>query len=306
MKMQSLSPAQYEGIIAPDLFERVNRKLNPAGRKKRRVTNDRYPLSGLLVCGHCTQNMVASTTYQKNKNGEKLHQYERYVCSTFTYYGRGPLNVTDCGFHSLRAEPVLAWLVSKLQKLYLAPRPDALVKKLATKLKHDAQPENVKRLRKQAAELEEQAKRLAMAIRATGGEELVEEYRTVKAERETVQSELRELVDPAAIEAQAKKMVDEFRESVRDLTHPDPAKVREALRQFVDKIECRWGRNPGKHTFYPLQEGRVFLRKTANFALYREIFQESGTRSTRSTATRASSSSTSRISSTIASGHSSR
>ena len=94
----------HEGVIAPDLFERVNRKLHPAGPKKRRIANDRYPLSGLLVCGHCTQNMVASTAYQKNGKGEILHEYERYVCSTFTYYGRGSLNTTDCGFHSLRAQ----------------------------------------------------------------------------------------------------------------------------------------------------------------------------------------------------------
>ncbi len=97
----------HEGIISPDLFNRVNRNVQP-GKKRRRTVNDRYPLSGLLVCAHCDKSMVANEGKVKDKKGKVVRTHQTYVCSSYIYYRRtGILNTTNCGFQSVR--PTAFW-----------------------------------------------------------------------------------------------------------------------------------------------------------------------------------------------------
>ena len=261
--------AAHEGIIPVNLFQRVYRKARPTETKKRHTANDYYPLSGLLFCAHCGRRMIANTAVVKNAKLEKLYTYQTYVCASYKNFGTlDEVNNPTCGHHSLRAERVLTWLLYKLQEFYEGPGRQALLETIRARL---SEPEresagDVARLQKRADELDRQVNRLVTAISTTDAPELAQQLATVKTEREAIQRELATAKNPRGRKApqpEAEQIAQRLRK-YRDLTQRDPALLREVLRRFVAKIECRWGRVTGRHNLYPLQEVRVELRDPAH------------------------------------------
>ena len=54
------------------------------------------------------------------------------------------------------------------------------------------------------------------------------------------------LTDPMDVDTEAERAADMMLDLGKRLTDPDPAVLREVLRQFVSRIDCRWKQEPSK------------------------------------------------------------
>ena len=234
----------HGGIIAVDLFERVQAKLprlKPGKRPFRPKRNADFPLAGLMVCGHCGEPMYATVHRSGDRKGRKVYTYRWFVCSSYMKEVYG----STCGRHPIAADLVTGWLVAKLQEIYLGPGRDALVAEIRKQLK--AAPKTSKRdvgrLEKRLGELDREVSRLVKAVRMSDIAELVEELSLVQAERERVKAELaaaHKLSGPVDLDTEAGRIADHLGTIGERLTDADPAVVREVLKQFVKRIVCRW------------------------------------------------------------------
>jgi predicted aldo/keto reductase-like oxidoreductase len=247
----------HEGIISPDLFNRVQAKL-PKSKPYQSKRKKDFPLSGLLFCEHCGKPMYGQSA--RIKSGDKQYRYHKYVCSSYV----NDLNPT-CDRHTIDADRVLGWLVGKLQEVYLGPGRNALVEEIRSQLQ--AQPkandDDLERLKKRAADLEKEVNRLVKAIRTIDADELVEELALVQAERERVKAQRAEaakLSTPLDVDTEAERIADILQDIGQRLTDGDPAVVREVLGQFVSKITCRWEPTGKACPRSRLVGGRVELR----------------------------------------------
>ncbi len=171
-----------------------------------------------------------------------------------------------------------------MQEEYLGPGRDALVQNIKRELTTQAKAihGDVARLQKRAGELDREVARLVKAIRTVDAAELTEELQIVRAERDQVRAELDQadkLADPLDLDREAERLADTAMDLGERLTDSDPAVVREVLRQFVAKIECRWKVNPGrKRAHYELVSGDVELWEQPAFSVYGVVGCESRSR----------------------------
>jgi hypothetical protein len=254
-----------KGLLPADLFARVQRKLQRAERR-RPTAKATYPLGGLIVCEHCGQPMEGSTRRYAAKGNQDAYVCHEYICRTYSRFGRDGTHNTTCGRHTIDARRILAWLVFKLQEVYLGPGRDILVSEIKKGLQREKKAPSVDtgRLEKRAADLEREIGRLVKAIRTIDAAELVEELALVQAERERVKAEITQasrLTTVSDIDAEAEAIADSLVGLGERLTATDPAVLRETLHQFVDRIDCRWKATPGrKRSAYKLIRGDVVLR----------------------------------------------
>ena len=257
----------HEGIIEPKLFARVQTKLAERERKpSHRTRHFDYPLTGLIVCGHCGKPMCGNSLRTNNRAGEQVYRYQQYVCATYAGYGRDCRHNTTCGRNAIDANRVLGWLVSKLQEVYLGPGRDVLVDEIKRQLSAEAKTTtDVARLEKRATDLDRQVSRLVKAIRSTDAEELVGELTLARTERDRVKAELAQASrfdDPVDLDTEAEQIADSLLAVGERLNDSDPAVLREVLRQFVSRVTCRWEPyQAGKCIRSRLVGGTVELRK---------------------------------------------
>jgi DNA invertase Pin-like site-specific DNA recombinase len=257
--------AAHEPVIPRELFDRVYRKAKPAGGSQRRTENNRYPLSGLLLCSHCGRRLVAATANVRKTKGGGFYTYQWYVCGSYFYFGRDGFNNRTCGRHCVNSGRALDWLLYKLKEIYLGPAREALLHKIAGKLKERSQagPDDVERLQRRIQELDREIGRLVAGIRTTDAPELAQELAAVKKERESVTGEWQRAKKPTtrtAPQGEPEKIAHQLRANPARLIDADPALLREVIRRFVTKIECRWGSEPGKRRIvHRLLEARIAL-----------------------------------------------
>ena len=70
-----------QAIVDRKLFDRVQRRAAKRSRKDKRSSRN-YPLSGLIVCGNCGQPMHGRTAGRKDRHGNAVYAYEKYLCAS--------------------------------------------------------------------------------------------------------------------------------------------------------------------------------------------------------------------------------
>jgi hypothetical protein len=103
----------FEPIISEDLWERVNRKIEP--KSKRAPRNEELYLSGLLYCGKCGQRMFGFMIQRRSKRDNSILGHTPYYqCATRNKFG--PDNPTGCRFNSTRNDMIEPLILDFLAK----------------------------------------------------------------------------------------------------------------------------------------------------------------------------------------------
>ena len=254
----------HEAIIDLDRFNRVQAKLQRPAPAQPATRRKDYPLSGLLYCEHCGAKMIGKRWHVRDRHGRVAYPYVKYVCGSYAKFGVD--EVHTCGHHAIDAQKLLAWLVYNLQVELLGPGRDELVKEIKAQLQ--AQPKatgsDVERLQSRAAELDKQVGRLVKAIRTVDAAEVVEELQIVRAERDRVKAGLAQAgktTHTEDLDAEAERIAGRLWTAGKKLQSTDPAELREMLHRLVDRIDCRWKRNPrDQRARYELIRGDVQLQ----------------------------------------------
>ncbi len=106
-----LFPGQHKAIVARELWDKVQAKLDSASvevRRRVKATRPRmvYPLTRLLRCGRCGKMMTGSY----GMKGDKLYRY--YTCTTRKKYGQA-----GCACPSLNADQIEGFVKEQLMSL---------------------------------------------------------------------------------------------------------------------------------------------------------------------------------------------
>ena len=259
-----IRPDTHQGLIDPDVFGRVQRKLSSPGRR-RYARRAEYPLAGLMYCQQCGQPMHGKAARVSDRKGNPTYHYHRYVCGS---YGRDAhRNAAGCGHYAVAADCVCRWLVGALQAEFMGPGRAELVESIRRQLAAEAkgQATDTRRLEKRLDALDTQVSRLVKAIRSTDAPELVDELNAARAERAALQDALqraRRHLDPQDLDREAEGTADDLGALAGRLSEADPATLRELFRLMVSRITCRWDRRTTKagRQRYPLVDGIVELR----------------------------------------------
>lgn len=131
------------------LSRKVKKDKNKAPKRAER--NRLYILTGKTVCGCCGKNYVGYSSGRKDANGNKYYYYK---CNGKSDKAK---HATSCKNKDIRAERLEAWVLDMIAKHILSDKAiytilDSVEKKL--KEKNKASGGNVKKLEKEAAELD--------------------------------------------------------------------------------------------------------------------------------------------------------
>jgi site-specific DNA recombinase len=260
----------HEAIIDKPLFERVQAKLydrrpDKSGQSYRsqvRRTEDAYLLSGLVYCAHCGCKMHGNTLIAKG------HRYPKYSCSTYVRSGKN--NPHGCGCHGVPQDQLVDVLVRKLQECVLSSNNlERLRKALRQQIdqRRAGSPKDTADLRKQLADLDREVDRAAENFLRAPAEvlDLVSNKLTaLKRQREHVQNALRAaqaVTKPMDAAGDVDAAVARFWRLGEELGKAEPARRREVIRLFVERIELRFDQvKQGKKVLCPLRSGEIHLR----------------------------------------------
>jgi DNA invertase Pin-like site-specific DNA recombinase len=259
----------HDGIIDRDLWDRVQAKLKTRRQERYFPRGAGYPLTGLVVCGHCGKKMHGATGRYNLRGGRKA--YRRYVCSSYTV--NGP---SACGFHAILEEKLLPFLVRKLQEDYLAPdKLAAMEAEIERQLGAgvDSGARNVKGLQAKLAQLDTDIRQGAKNLLRAGdnADVLGEALTELRQERERVAREIEEQersdVNPEKIKQTVADAVDALRQLHDLLGSADLGQLREVFRQMLVGIELFFEAIPKKkRTYHRLVRGVARLRPQANLS----------------------------------------
>jgi DNA invertase Pin-like site-specific DNA recombinase len=244
----------HEPLVDRDQFERVQARL---ADNQKQVTphpgGGSFALNRLLVCTHCGSFLCGTTQYDQRK----------YICGG--YLAHGP---SYCKRHSVAEEPILRFLLKKLQQTFLAPTYLAkLRKEIRARAQEEQSPANKERLERQAATLADQIRQGNERLLFLPPDRLpgvIELLRTWEREREHTLDQLRHL--------QTHSPVDELERTIADaeallwqlqeaLSADDLPRLRQLLREMIDHIDLEWTHRPhGRRTRATLKGGTVWLR----------------------------------------------
>jgi site-specific DNA recombinase len=93
---------KYEPLVDPALYDRVQDRLAALAQHRGLRKRVGYPLSGILVCGHCGKPMYGMRE-------KKTSTYVVYRCQKDKNLGRGA-----CGFRRVREDVILPFILKKL------------------------------------------------------------------------------------------------------------------------------------------------------------------------------------------------
>jgi DNA invertase Pin-like site-specific DNA recombinase len=251
-------PDTHEPLVVRELFERVQ-ELLAANRSRTSSSRMRavLPLSRLLVCGNCGARMSGATI---NSGGVKHRAYRCF----------GETNGCTSGSRQVRESMVLPKVIQALQEAFLLPenreRLSAEVIRQAAEQESNAH-EEVRHLEQVVARLDKQINKAKENILLLDSDEVQEanaRLRGWKKERDDAQAELerhRDLSPTTSFE----NIVKHVERLVEVMAAADPALMRAALREIIDRVELQFDRIPKKKvTRYPLTGGVVHLRECAN------------------------------------------
>jgi DNA invertase Pin-like site-specific DNA recombinase len=256
----------HEPLIARDLWERVQARLEANGESRRAVVpsgnRNVYPLGGLLVCGHCGWCMIGSPA-----PGGKF-----YKCGKYHDMGKHACHANHVGEARL-----VRGIVAKLAEVLLNPEVLELFRKAFREQAEDrarATAPRLKQARKQIDSLEAQIAQ-GVARMASIPADLLTEYAAVvrgwKEERDRLRREVERLEKGTPV-AEVNKLLGAFEAAVNNLedilASCDPVRVRSLLVQFVDKVELHFDhRQTPKQTRSRFREGLLYLKPQQGFDL---------------------------------------
>ena len=264
-------------LVDRELFNRVQAKIAKRKRSSgcsyqthtKRKDRAEYLLTGLLFCAHCGRKMHG-TVCTRHKGG-KTYRYQKYICSSNTRGDR------SCGHHAIRQEVIVRAILEKIRADLLRGDLERLKKHLRKRLQKQRQNKpdkrRLNRLQKRLGELDKQIDQGAERV-LTAPEGLLDiltsKLQQFKEERAHVDAELRaarQSAAPVDVESEVDRVASKAWSLLAELEAAEPAKLREILRQAVDRVELSFtARQQGKRNRYEATGGRVLFRELSGFA----------------------------------------
>lgn len=221
----------HPAILDRETFRRLGELFQ--GRKKigRHLSDDRYLLSGLVVCGHCQNKMNGKMykNFSKKLNRENVHY--KYLCD-------GYLKKATCYHHYVDRDSIETLIINEIKKLSESA-PGTLKLVVNNTRKESIDKSTIK------AKLDKLDKKMQKQIDAYNDDLISAHDLKLASERvEKERSELLSLLNASEKDSEEKQQAElakKAKSAMPDLLSGDRLKAKQAIREFIDKIEVLEG-----------------------------------------------------------------
>lgn len=249
-------------LVDQETFDKVQAVLK-AARRGRRHEAGRFPLSGLLVCGHCGRRLCGVTLRRPRKGGGQ-HAYTRYYCSGYDdkqcHFNAVPapeflaaVARTLAGTVFLRVNLLAAAAEIRRQDAEALARPDDRLKHL--QVEHDDLARKITRQERRVVEEEDDAlipQQRALLAELRGGQAAVEAELARLRTSQPARPDLDALVEEALAAGAA----------LEEAVATDPVTARRLIELAVPKIELFFQHQPqGRRTRSVFERGDLTVRE---------------------------------------------
>jgi site-specific DNA recombinase len=261
----------HPALIDRDTFERVQARLaaNYGGAPldpPRFRGRGLFLFTGLLYCGQCGWPMHGCTIRDLDGDGQEVRR-RRYICGRYNAHGK-----QGCRCNTVMERVVLGVLVHKVQEWFLTPENLARLKEEVRRQEEaeaGADPQRADRLRRQldtlTVQIDRGTERFLTAppgLTAMLGQKL-EQWRQ---EREAIAAELETLGRPTRgpqdLDRAAERIAQGLWTLKKRIGLAEPAELRELIRSFVAKVECRFRHVPyGRREKSVLEGGTIYVKE---------------------------------------------
>lgn len=236
----------HEPIVSRELFEHVQahrRSRATEGLKQRKPPNARYPLTGIMVCGHCGGPMI-----HHGRNPERGYQY--YTCATKLRKG-----LAVCNQQNVRADVLHETILLKLEEQFEAIRHDSEFWdyfRLSDNPVHRLE----RRLANLDSEIQQAANKIAQfvlaaedfseSVRRVVTQQMEQQVRQLEAERTRLQKDLMRTGSDHDDLVQLQRDIKDVLEHGLLVQLDDTLALRKLFHQWIDKVTISEDPSPGR------------------------------------------------------------
>lgn len=221
----------HEPLIDPDTFQRVQDILN--ARKytmKQHYANDRYLLTGLVVCGHCGHKMTGR---------EVQRPMNRHVKVAYLYQCQGYSKKGVCFFHYIYRDDLEKEIIEEIKKA-AQEHPSKLklvVTKEEPKFSEKALLES--KLRKIDARMQKQIEMYEDDM--ISREDFMKARERIERERNEIRKQL-EALERVEQQSEQEAMQAKLKDSLPDILSDDRLKIKSGLARVIEEVRVMNGK----------------------------------------------------------------
>lgn len=209
-------PGGQEPLVSPELFEKVQRRLNMKGKKK--SIADPYLLTGKLFCGHCSAPMVGESG--KSATG-KVHKY--YKCAE--------RKAGSCSKKPVRKNTIEDLVISETQSLLTGERLEELVSMVMEELKTIETQSRIPAMMEELKEINAKLENAVNAVLAGNNSAVLAKMMASLEEDKRI---LEDAIEDQRIKERIQKLdAGQIEYYIRNLATIDPARL---IDTFVERI----------------------------------------------------------------------
>lgn len=212
-------PDHHPAILTRETFDALQVILEGSKKLGRRVAEDRYLLSGLVICTHCGAKMNGRTT------NKKTYTYYRYACD-------GYIKKANCFFHWVSRDEIEKLVINRIKKV--AKKAPKELQVYESRVKNNADKQILlTKLNKIDYKMQKQIE--AYEDELISAEDLKKARIRIEKQREELQREIDKIEESetkheVSVHTNAKKLIN-------DVLSVDRLKAKNAIRQLIHKIE---------------------------------------------------------------------
>ncbi|WP_289068877.1 recombinase family protein [Faecalibaculum rodentium] len=209
-------PGGQEPLVSPELFEKVQRRLNMKGKKK--SIADPYLLTGKLFCGHCSAPMVGESG--KSATG-KVHKY--YKCAE--------RKAGSCSKKPVRKNTIEDLVISETQSLLTGERLEELVSMVMEEIKTIETQSRIPAMMEELKEINAKLENAVNAVLAGNNSAVLAKMMASLEEDKRI---LEDAIEDQRIKERIQKLdAGQIEYYIRNLATIDPARL---IDTFVERI----------------------------------------------------------------------
>ncbi|MNW47759.1 putative DNA-invertase from lambdoid prophage Rac [compost metagenome] len=225
----------HPAILDVDTFDKLQNLFKSRKSVGKHMSDDRYLLSGLVVCGHCKSKMNGKMykNFSKKLNKENIHY--KYICD-------GYIKKSKCFHHYIHRDDLESLIIGEVIKLSKSA-PGSLEIVITKQTKSSLDIEVIK------ARLAKLDKKMQKQIDAYN-EDLITAHdlkiatEKVEIERKELKNALLSNEETTAIKDQ-ERLINKAKSSIDKIMLGDRIAIKQALRELVYSIEITSGSNVG-------------------------------------------------------------
>lgn len=217
----------HEPILEEETFYEMQRLKDSRKHSNKHADNEKWLLSGLVICSHCGAKMIGKGYIKNYKKNNRSAEYLRYICSAYQKKGL-------CFHHQIDRDGLEQAIIYAVKQLSTVTQPN----KLHLVVSHTKQEFNElemlqARLRKLDQKMQKQIE--AFEDDLISGQDLKRARERIDEERKTITQSIEE-INLSGGSANNNKIVSNAKRLLNDVLSDDRLTVKNAIRKLVNQI----------------------------------------------------------------------